>query len=310
MTRKVFRSVVFHRRFAFNFQFFANFSSNSEETQDNVKNEMSSIIASKRDKLIDLSEVEKDFSVTSDNENHEKTRLNDENIRKLFSRFRQEAHISKNAISFVSNRENIWINDKFKMRTKFFRFLRRSLNQNSKLRKHFRTRRINKIWKKFRFSSFRKTHCLFNFNNLWMFWRNYNLKLLRYMTKKKRISKIINFNSIISISFTMFFSSFRRAFVSDRAFVFDIFETLSHQRVDLLLSDFVMIFEIWTKTTNFIRVIYNSFLEIFRLLSSLNILKKLFEILDILKIRFRAQFSLLSLRFQKIKIEKKQEFSL
>ena len=166
MTRRMFRNVVFHRRFAFNFQFFANFSSNSEKAQDNVKNKMSSIIVSKCDRLISLSKVEKDFSVTSDNENHEKTRLNDENIKKLFSRFRQEAHISKNAMSFVSNREDIWINDEFRMRIKFFRSLRRSLNQNSKLRKHFRTRRINKIWREFRLSSFRKIHCLFNFNNL------------------------------------------------------------------------------------------------------------------------------------------------
>ena len=168
MTRKVSRSVVFHRRSASNSQSFASFSSNSEEAQDNVKNEMSSIIVSRRDKLINLSKVERDFNVTSDNENHEETRLSDENIRELFSRLRQEAHISKDAMSFVSNRENTWINDEFRMRTKFFRFLRRSLNQNSKLRKHSRTRRINKIWRKSRLSSFRKTHCLFNLNSLWM----------------------------------------------------------------------------------------------------------------------------------------------
>ena len=121
---------------------------------------------------------------------------------------------------------------------------------------------------------------------------------------------MINSNSITSISFTMFFSSFRRAFVSDRAFVFDIFEALFYQRVDLLLSDFVMIFAIWTKIANFTRVIYNSFLEIFRLFSSLNTLNELFETFDIFKIRSRVQLSLLFLRFQKVKIEREQQFNL
>ena len=121
---------------------------------------------------------------------------------------------------------------------------------------------------------------------------------------------MINSSSITSTSFTMLSSSSRRAFVFDRAFVSDTSETLSHQRADLLLSDFVMTFEIWAKTTNLIRVTYSSLLEIFRLLSSLNTLKKLSETLDTLKIRSRAQLFLLSLRFQKIKIEKKQQFNL
>ena len=150
---------------------------------------MSSVIVSRFDRLTNLLKVEKNFNVANDNENHEKTRLSDENIKELFSRFRQKAHISENAMNVVSSRENIKINDEFRMRTKFFRSLRRSWSQNSKLRKHFSTRRINKIWKECRFSLFRKTHCLFSLNSLWMFWRDYNLKSLTYMTKRKKSRK-------------------------------------------------------------------------------------------------------------------------